>query len=146
MFTAASRRTASLAAINTTIAPASSAWTYVMWIYIRSRGNVISFSSTLNALLAGLVAITCPCAVVEPWAACVIGVIAAFVYGYSAQLLLKLEIDDPLEASPIHGFTGIWGLIAGGLFASDKLSGEHCLRLFRISLPFILWLPIIICG
>eukprot|EP01051_Picozoa_sp_SAG22_P030654 SAG22_NODE_12004_length_460_cov_0.700831_1_plen_108_part_01 len=108
MFSGDARRTAALAAINTTIAPASSAWAYVTWVYIQSKGQVISFSSTLNALLAGLVAITCPCAVVEPWAACVIGGVAAFVYGYSAKLLLKLEIDDPLEACPIHGFTGIW--------------------------------------
>jgi Amt family ammonium transporter len=40
------------------------------------------------------------------------------VYYGSSQLLLKLKIDDPLDASPVHFFCGMWGVLAAGLFAN----------------------------
>ncbi len=57
----------------------------------------------VNAILAGLVSITAPCAVVEPWAASSIGAIAAVVYLLASKLLLILRIDDPIDAAPVHG-------------------------------------------
>merc|ERR1711871_650995 len=63
----------------------------------------------------GLVAVTSSCSVIEPWAALICGFVGAFVYVFSAKLLLKLRIDDPLEAAPIHGFTGAWGVLYAGL-------------------------------
>ena len=44
--------------------------------------------------------------------------LGAFVYYGSSQLLLKLKIDDPLDASPVHFFCGMWGVLASGLFAN----------------------------
>jgi Amt family ammonium transporter len=73
-----------------------------------------------NGILAGLVSITAACAVVEPWAAMCIGVIGALVYLGAAKLLLVLQIDDPVEAAPIHGFCGAWGVLAVGIFGTDK--------------------------
>jgi Amt family ammonium transporter len=55
------------------------------------------------------VSITGSCPVVEGWAAVVIGFIGGFVYYGSSKLLLKLKIDDPLDASPVHFFCGMWG-------------------------------------
>ena len=55
-----------------------------------------------NAVLAGLVSITANCAVVEPVGA----FIGAFVYIASKKMLIKLKIDDPLDAAPVHGFCG----------------------------------------
>lgn len=73
-----------------------------------------------NGILAGLVSITGNCVVIEPWAAALIGAIgAAIYYGFSA-LLKKLKIDDPLDASSVHGACGAWGVIAAGLFAKQK--------------------------
>merc|ERR1719282_1443042 len=72
--------------------------------------------SVCNGLLAGLVAVTASCSVIEPWAALVGG----FVYVGSCKLLLKLRIDDPLEAAPLHGFTGAWGVLFAGLMAKPS--------------------------
>jgi len=57
--------------------------------------------------------------VVEPYASVIIGSVGAFVYCFFSWLLLWLQIDDPLEAFPIHGGVGGWGLIATGLFATS---------------------------
>merc|ERR1719389_1314105 len=73
-----------------------------------------------NGLLAGLVAVTASCSVIEPWAALICGFVGAFVYVFSCKLLLKLRIDDPLEAAPLHGFTGAWGVLFAGLMAKPS--------------------------
>jgi Amt family ammonium transporter len=73
----------------------------------------------LNGILAGLVSIAGPCAVVEPYAAVIIGILGGLVYYGAHHLLLKLKIDDPLDASAVHFFCGAWGLIAAGLFATE---------------------------
>ena len=72
-----------------------------------------------NGCLAGLVSITAGCPVVEPYAAVIAGVGGAFVIWSSGKLLLKLGIDDPLEAFPMHGACGAWGVIFVGLFATE---------------------------
>merc|ERR1711998_405242 len=77
-------------------------------------------SPALNGILAGLVAITAPCPVVDPWAAVVIGILAAPVYYGSSAALKMMKIDDPLDASPVHFFTGIWGVLSVGFFAKKE--------------------------
>merc|ERR1711990_1238557 len=81
-------------------------------------------SGILNAVLGGLVAITANCNYVEPWAAVVIGIFAALTYTGSSYMLKKLKIDDVIDASPVHYFCGIWGLLATGLFVSDDLTAH----------------------
>eukprot|EP00899_Mesostigma_viride_P014747 jgi/Mesvir1/23273/Mv20979-RA.1 len=73
----------------------------------------------LNGILAGLVAVTAGCSVIEPWAAAIIGTIGASLY-YGASWLLqhKLRIDDPVDAAPVHLVNGTWGTLAAGLFAT----------------------------
>jgi Amt family ammonium transporter len=73
-----------------------------------------------NGILAGLVSITSACPVVEPWAAVVIGPIGAVFYTLGAKLLVKLEIDDAVNATPVHYFAGCWGLLAPALFARKE--------------------------
>jgi Amt family ammonium transporter len=75
----------------------------------------------LNGILAGLVSITSSCFCVEPWAACVIGIIGVLVYKLASMLLVKLRIDDPLDAAPVHGFCGFWGALCPGIFSNDAL-------------------------
>ncbi len=75
---------------------------------------------TLNGALGGLVGITAGCAVVDPWAAVVIGLIAAPIVMIGVEVLDRLGVDDPVGAVSVHGFAGIWGVLAVGLFASQN--------------------------
>jgi Amt family ammonium transporter len=78
-------------------------------------------SMAMNGALAGLVAITAPCAFVDPWAAIVIGALGGVIVIFGVVLLDKLKIDDPVGAVPVHGFNGIWGTIAIGIFGKRSL-------------------------
>ena len=78
-----------------------------------------------NGCLAGLVSITAGAYVLSPWSAILAGFVGSVVLWGSSKLLLKLKIDDPLEAFPVHGACGAWGVIAVGLFADQKLLGSY---------------------
>ena len=104
-------------ALTTTLAAAAGGVTS-LWMHIM-MGGMKEISPLCNGILGGLVAITASCSVVEPWSAVIIGIIAAAVYQGSSKLLLKLKIDDPLDASPVHFFCGAWGLLSAGLFATQ---------------------------
>ncbi|MHC4985667.1 MAG: ammonium transporter [Planctomycetota bacterium] len=78
-------------------------------------------SMTMNGALAGLVAITAPCAFVDPWAAMVIGVVGGLVVVIGVALLDKIHVDDPVGAVAVHGMNGLWGTLAVGLFATPAL-------------------------
>lgn len=106
------------AAVTTTLAAASAG--VVTLIIVKIKDHIFDLIAILNGILAGLVSITAACAFVEPWAAVVIGAIGALVYIGAAVLLLKAKIDDPLEAFPIHGACGFWGVIAVALFKFDE--------------------------
>ncbi|KAK4522496.1 hypothetical protein GAYE_PCTG10G0386 [Galdieria yellowstonensis] len=108
--------TASRAAVNTTLAPAASMLTAM--VYTRIRSGVYDLLTTLNAILAGLVAVTAPCAVIEPWAAVIVGAIACLIYVYGSKLMLRLGLDDPLDAVSVHCLCGTWGVFSVGLFAA----------------------------
>ncbi|MBC7293589.1 MAG: ammonium transporter [Thermoleophilia bacterium] len=78
-------------------------------------------SMTANGMLAGLVAITAPCAFVSPVGAFVIGVVAGLlVVGSIIFIERRLKVDDPVGAVSVHGVNGLWGLIALGLFADGS--------------------------
>jgi Amt family ammonium transporter len=88
-------------------------------------------SMTCNGLLAGLVAITAPCAFVAPWAAAVIGTVAgALVVGAVVWVERKAKVDDPVGAVAVHGANGLWGVLALGLFADGSYpsSGWNAVR------------------
>jgi ammonium transporter, Amt family len=76
---------------------------------------------TMNGCLTGLVAITAGCASVDTWAAVAIGVIAGWVYMFASKLIIRLRIDDAVDAIPVHMFGGMWGVIAAGLFSKPEL-------------------------
>jgi Amt family ammonium transporter len=78
-------------------------------------------SMTANGLLAGLVAITAPCAFVAPWAAAVIGIVAGVLVVFVVLWVeRKAKVDDPVGAVAVHGANGIWGVLAVGLFADGS--------------------------
>lgn len=106
-------------AANTMLASASgllSAMLY-MWLVYRKPDA----SMTGNGFLAGLVAITAPCAFVNPVGAVLIGLLAGVLVCLSVSFVERvLKIDDPVGAVSVHGTCGIWGVISVGLFADGK--------------------------
>ena len=71
-----------------------------------------------NGVLAGLVSITSPCAVVSPFGAIVVGLIGSLVYVGASKGVKAAGIDDAVDAFAVHGACGAWGVIACGLFAT----------------------------
>lgn len=74
-------------------------------------------SMILNGCLAGLVAITAPCAFVSVGSALVIGGVAGVLVVFSVVSFDKMRLDDPVGALSVHLVNGIWGTLALGLFA-----------------------------
>ena len=74
----------------------------------------------MNGCLTGLVSITAGCATVEPWCAFIIGIVGGWIYLSASALILRLKIDDAVDAIPVHLFGGAWGLIAAGLFSNER--------------------------
>jgi len=76
-------------------------------------------SMLCNGLLAGLVAISAPCAFVNTTAAGIIGLVAGVLVVYSVLIFeAKLNVDDPVGAISVHGASGAWGVLSLGLFAN----------------------------
>ena len=111
-------------AVNTIAAASAAGCFYGLYKYASfdnfQRMRVQEAGGLMNAILAGLVAITASCNNVSLWSAVVIGIIGSVVYNLSGKLMFRWKIDDPIEASQIHGFTGIWGVVAVGIFDLDK--------------------------
>ncbi|GMI11095.1 hypothetical protein TrLO_g10091 [Triparma laevis f. longispina] len=103
----------------TTTLSAASAGLSVYWIESFMTG-IRDLPPLLNGILAGLVSITASADCVDSWASVIIGVVGAFAYSIGSRAILAYEIDDPLNAFPLHGICGVWGLFAVGLFADDE--------------------------
>jgi len=101
-------------AMNTTLAAATGGITVFLLRYVITHKYDVG--ALCNGILAGLVSITAGCGNMESGSAVATGLIGGFVYQAASMLLQKLRIDDPVDASPVHGFCGAWGLIAAGLF------------------------------
>lgn len=76
---------------------------------------------TMNGALAGLVAITAPCAFVMPFEAIIIGGVGGIVVVLGTIFLDRIHVDDPVGAVPVHAMNGIWGTLALGLFGHKAL-------------------------
>jgi ammonium transporter, Amt family len=105
-----------MVATNTAIAAGFGAVGGMIWAYRRLGKPDPGMMA--NGMLAGLVAITAPCAFVQPWAAATIGFVAGVIVVISIFFLEKRGIDDPVGAVSVHGTAGIWGVLSIGLFAS----------------------------
>jgi Amt family ammonium transporter len=107
---------------NTTIAAAFG--TIASMFYVMKRLGKPDPGMFGNGLLAGLVAITAPCAFVTPWAAALIGAIAGVLVVEAVLFIDRRGVDDPVGAVAVHGVNGLWGVIAVGLFANGKYGGD----------------------
>jgi ammonium transporter, Amt family len=85
-----------------------------------ARGAKPDPTMMCNGMLAGLVAITAPCAFVDSWAAVLIGGIAGVLVVLSVFFWERRGIDDPVGAISVHGINGLWGIISLGLLANGK--------------------------
>jgi Amt family ammonium transporter len=100
---------------------ASSAGGLAAFVHTRMRFGKPDLSMTCNGLLAALVAISAPGALVGSVSAVVIGAVASFLAIEGALFIeRKLRIDDPVGAAAVHGLGGAWGLLAVGLFANGR--------------------------
>jgi Amt family ammonium transporter len=104
-------------AINTALAGAFGSVAALFWITRRTGKPDPGMMA--NGMLAGLVAITAPCAFVQPWAAAVIGTIAGVLVIESVFFFeRRAKIDDPVGAISVHGVCGSFGVLCVGIFSS----------------------------
>jgi ammonium transporter, Amt family len=106
-------------AVNTMLAGSAGGFSSMVYTWLRYGKPDISMAA--NGLLAGLVAITAPCAFVTAPAAVLIGLVAGVLLCWAVVFVERtLKIDDPVGAVSVHGFNGAWGVFALGLFADGS--------------------------
>ena len=87
------------------------------------RSRAWSLPTSCYGILAGLVAITASCATVSAWAAVLIGAVGGALYYMSSFVVLNcFRVDDVVDAFSVHTVSGVWGLLAAGLFANGSYS------------------------
>ena len=105
--------------LTTTISPAIATCVTMLFTWIKNGKPDVSMS--LNGSLAGLVAITAPCADVDAIGAAIIGLVAGILVVVAVEFIdIKLKIDDPVGAVAVHGVNGMWGTLSVGLFATGN--------------------------
>ena len=115
--------------VNTNLAAAAGAVLAMFTAWIKFGKPDAGMS--LNGALAGLVAITSPCASVSPLSAVIIGAIAGIIVVFSVVFFDRIKVDDPVGAISVHGVNGAWGTLAAGIFnmggTSAKIIGVQVL-------------------
>ncbi len=112
-----------LALVNTFLASCVSTvvWIIIQYLHI----GRVSVSGLCAGVIAGLVGITPGCGFMDPWAAAIVGAVAAIVCYFGIIYMRKRKnIDDALDVMGVHGLGGIWGAIAVGIFSVPELCWE----------------------
>lgn len=104
---------------NTAAAMAIISSTIMSWILLGKP----DLGMTLNGCLAGLVAITAPCAFVSVPSSLIIGLIAGILVVLAVIFFDRTKIDDPVGALSVHLVNGVFGTLCVGLFAQDAITG-----------------------
>lgn len=106
--------------LTTTIAPALATVSCMIFTWIKYGKPDVSMC--LNASLAGLVAITAGCDVVDAFGSAIIGIISGLLVCFGVWFLDHvLHVDDPVGAVAVHFMNGLWGTLAVGLFATTSV-------------------------
>ena len=113
----------SFVVVNTMLAGVTAALA-AMWTMQLKTGKPDP-SMMCNGMLAGLVAITAPCAFVTPIGAAIIGVVAGVLVVYSVFFWDAMGVDDCVGAISVHGVNGAWGVISVGLFACGEYGAGY---------------------
>jgi Amt family ammonium transporter len=106
--------------VNTNLAAATGCVLALLSSWLKFGKPEVGMS--LNGALAGLVAITAPCATVTPGSAIIIGAVAGVLVVFSVLFFEKIRVDDPVGAISVHGTCGAWGTLSAGIFAIDGFS------------------------
>ena len=112
---------AAYAFVNTAVAAATAglAWTLASWQF----GGKPSVVGAAAGVVAGLVAVTPAAGYVMPMQALIIGLVAGGLCYGAVRLRAKIGFDDSLDVVGVHGVGGVWGALATGIFADEKVSG-----------------------
>jgi Amt family ammonium transporter len=130
-----------LIAVNTNLSACAGAAVSMLVIWMRTGKPDIGM--TLNGALAGLVAITSPCATVDPWQAIVIGSLAGTLVVFSCAVFEKIKIDDPVGAISVHGVCGAFGTICAGVFHHGGFSMPQLItQLIGVGSAFLWTFPL----
>jgi Amt family ammonium transporter len=126
----------SYAVVTTTLAAASGVMSAALasWSWLRKP----DLSMALNGALAGLVAVTAGADVLSPLAAAGVGAVGGLLSMVATGVLLRLRIDDPVGAIPVHLVSGLWGTLAVGLLVpevalSTQLLGVSAVAVFCLA-------------
>jgi Amt family ammonium transporter len=117
----ASAGSAALVAVNTTLAPAAGGIAAMALRRFVLEPKAWNVTYVCGGILAGLVSITAGCGNIHPRGAILVGFIGGIIYCGASEALQKAKIDDPVEAFPVHGACGIWGVMAVPLFDINTL-------------------------
>jgi Amt family ammonium transporter len=103
-------------AVNTNLAAvAGSASALLLWYFMFKKPDI---TMACNGMLAGLVAVTAPCAFISPTSAVVIGTIAGVIVCLGVLFNERvIKVDDPCGAISVHGYCGWFGAVCVGIFA-----------------------------
>ena len=104
---------------NTAAAFATITATATAWLLLGKP----DLGMTLNGCLAGLVAVTAPCAFISIWSSVIIGSIAGVVVVVAVLTFDRIGIDDPVGATSVHLVNGVFGTLCIGLFTDLKIKG-----------------------
>jgi Amt family ammonium transporter len=118
--TTAANKDIAMIFVNTNLAAAAGAVLALITSWIKFGKPEIGM--TLNGALAGLVAITSPCATVTPLSAVIIGAVGGVLVVLSVLFFERIRIDDPVGAISVHAVNGAWGTLAAGLFHMNGFS------------------------
>nr|XP_054761819.1 putative ammonium transporter 1 [Lytechinus pictus] len=110
-----------LAIVNTIISGAFAALTSMICRRVGFSGSYWSLLTTINGGLTGMVAICAGCNVVYAWGAAAIGSVAGITYILWSSAVIRLRIDDPLDAVAVHLGGGLWGVLATPIFMTDGI-------------------------
>jgi ammonium transporter, Amt family len=106
---------------NTAAAVATLTATATAWILLGKP----DLGMTLNGCLAGLVAITAPCAFVTVTSSAIIGAVAGVLVVLSVMMFDRIRVDDPVGATSVHLVNGVFGTLCIGLFADPQILHDH---------------------
>jgi Amt family ammonium transporter len=106
------------AVLNTLLGGAAGGIGTLLTLYTLGWG--VDIGHVNNGILAGLVSITAGCATLHAWGAVIVALLAGPLYLASSLLLVKLRVDDVLDATAVHFFCGAWGVLCCGIFPSPR--------------------------
>ena len=108
---------------NTVLSASSSVTSFYLQTLFR-RNKSYDVSDTCNSLLTGLVAITGCCHCIELWGSIIVGAMSSITYYAVSKTMIKLRIDDPVNAIAVHGGGGLLGMLAPAFLANPKIYPE----------------------